>query len=53
MKEVAEYAMFSRREMERRYALARDGMAARGPDALLVTGEENFHYFGESPTGRG
>jgi Xaa-Pro aminopeptidase len=45
MKGVAEFAMFSRREMDRRYALAREGMAVRGLDALLVTGEENFQYF--------
>jgi Xaa-Pro aminopeptidase len=45
MKDVAEYAMFSRREMERRYASAQEAMAARGLDALLVTGEENFQYF--------
>ena len=45
MKDAAEYAMFSRREMDRRYALAQRGMAARGLDALLVTGEENFQYF--------
>jgi Xaa-Pro dipeptidase len=45
MKDVAEYAMFSRREMGRRYALAQEKMTARGLDALLVTGEENFQYF--------
>ena len=45
MKDVAEYAMFSRREMERRYASAQEAMTARGLDALLVTGEENFQYF--------
>jgi Xaa-Pro aminopeptidase len=45
MKDVAEYAMFSRREMDRRYALAQEKMTARGLDALLVTGEENFQYF--------
>jgi Xaa-Pro dipeptidase len=45
MKEVAEYAMFSRREMDGRYARAREGMAARGLGALVVTGEENFQYF--------
>jgi Xaa-Pro dipeptidase len=45
VKERAEYALFSRWEMDRRYARARDAMAARGLDALLVTGEENFQYF--------
>jgi Xaa-Pro dipeptidase len=45
MKDVVEYAMFSRREMDRRYASAQEAMAARGLDALLVTGEENFQYF--------
>ena len=37
--------MFSRREMDRRYAPAQEAMTARGLDALLVTGEENFQYF--------
>src|SRR5215470_11742922 len=45
MNERAEYALFSRREMDRRYARAQEAMAARGLDALLVTGEENFQYF--------
>jgi Xaa-Pro dipeptidase len=45
MKDAAQYAMFSRPEMDRRYAQAQEGMAARGLDALLVTGEENFQYF--------
>lgn len=40
-----EYAMFSRGEMERRYARAREEMDRRGIDALFVTGEENFQYF--------
>ena len=40
-----EYAMFSRQEMERRYASAREEMDRRGMDALFVTGEENFQYF--------
>lgn len=40
-----EYAMFSREEMERRYARAREEMDRRGMDALFVTGEENFQYF--------
>jgi Xaa-Pro dipeptidase len=45
VRDVAEYAMFSRSEMDRRYARARAGMVARGLDALLVSGEENFQYF--------
>ena len=45
MKLDAEYGMFSRREMDRRYAGARSLMRERGLDALLVTGEENFQYF--------
>src|SRR5215831_7214328 len=45
MNERAEYALFSRREMDRRYARAQEAMTARGLDALLVTGEENFQYF--------
>ena len=40
-----EHALFSRTEMERRYARARQGMARRGFDALLISGEENFQYF--------
>ncbi len=40
-----EYAMFSRGEMKRRYARAREEMDRRGMDALFVTGEENFQYF--------
>lgn len=40
-----EYAMFSRQEMERRYARAREEMDRRGIDALFVTGEEYFQYF--------
>ena len=39
-----EYAQFSRAEMTRRYDRARDLMARRGIDALLVSGEENFQY---------
>ena len=39
------YAMFSRGDMERRYVRARELMARRGLDALLVTNEENFQYF--------
>jgi len=45
MKHVAEYAMFSREEMDRRYARAQERLAALGLDVLLVTGEENFQYF--------
>jgi Xaa-Pro aminopeptidase len=45
LRDTAEYPMFSRTEMDRRYARAREAMAARGIDALLVTGEENFQYF--------
>jgi Xaa-Pro aminopeptidase len=45
MRDTAEYPMFSRAEMDRRYAGARELMAARGIDALLITGEENFQYF--------
>jgi Xaa-Pro aminopeptidase len=45
MKDVVEYAMFSRREMDRRYASAQEAMTVRGLDALLITGEENFQYF--------
>lgn len=40
-----EFAMFSRAEMERRYAGARELMARQGIDCLLVSGEENFQYF--------
>ena len=36
--------MFSRGEMERRYARARELMSERGLDGLLITGEENFQY---------
>ena len=45
MLDTAEYALFSRREMDRRYARARGMMAERGIDALIITGEENFQYF--------
>lgn len=44
-KEDLEYAMFSRAEMERRYARARERMSERKLDALLITGEHNFQYF--------
>ena len=43
--EDLEYAMFSRKEMEGRYARARELMERRGIDALLLSGEENFQYF--------
>ncbi len=43
--EDLEYAMFSRKEMESRYARARELMERRGVDALLISGEENFQYF--------
>jgi hypothetical protein len=36
------YAMFSKRDMERRYARARELMAQRKLDALFITGEYNF-----------
>lgn len=39
-----QYAMFSRSEMDRRYARIREMMGERGIDALFVTGEENFQY---------
>ena len=42
---AVQYAMFSRAEMERRYARARALMAERELDALLISGEENFQYF--------
>ncbi|MEE9247263.1 MAG: Xaa-Pro peptidase family protein [Dehalococcoidia bacterium] len=40
-----EYAMFSRTEMERRYNRARELMAEKQLDVLLITGDHNFHYF--------
>ena len=40
-----EYHLFTRAEMERRYARARELMGQRGIDALFITGEENFQYF--------
>lgn len=43
--EALEYALFSRKEMARRYARARELMGQREIDALLITGEENFQYF--------
>lgn len=41
---VLEYAHFSRDEMNRRYARARELMADRNIDALIVSNEENFQY---------
>jgi Xaa-Pro aminopeptidase len=43
--ESAPYAMFSRKEMNRRYARAQAMMAELGLDALLITGEANLQYF--------
>ena len=43
--ETLDYTMFSRAEMERRYAWARSRMDERKIDALLITGEHNFQYF--------
>jgi Xaa-Pro dipeptidase len=37
--------MFTRGEMDRRYAAARALMELKGLDSLLITGEENFQYF--------
>ena len=39
------WAAFSKEDIEKRHARARDMMAAKGLDALLVTNEENFQYF--------
>ncbi len=47
------YAMFSQAEMERRYARARELMAPRGLDALLISGDENFQYFAAAHAGIG
>ncbi len=45
------YAMFSREEMDRRIVRARSLMAQSDLDALLITGEHNFHYFvGAAPS---
>ena len=43
--ETLEYALFTKAEMESRYARARDHMARLHIDALLISGEENFQYF--------
>ena len=45
VKDTTAYPVFSRAEMDRRYARAREVMARRQIDALLITGEENFQYF--------
>jgi Xaa-Pro dipeptidase len=42
--ENLKYAMFSHQEMQARYTRARELMAQRNIDALLVSGEENFQY---------
>ncbi len=39
------WAAFSKEDIERRHSRAREMMAAKGLDALLVTNEENFQYF--------
>ena len=39
------WAAFSKEDIEKRHARARNMMAAKGLDALLVTNEENFQYF--------
>ncbi len=45
------YPMFSPQEMDRRLARARDLMGLHDLDALLITGEHNFHYFvGAAPS---
>lgn len=45
MKDKIEYPLFTRQEMDRRYNKVREFMAERKIDVLLITGEENFHYF--------
>src|SRR5215831_8445760 len=45
MLDKVEYPLFTRAEMDRRYARARELMAAQSLDALVITGEENFQYF--------
>jgi Xaa-Pro dipeptidase len=45
MLDRVEYPLFSRAEMDRRYARARELMAEQSLDALVITGEENFQYF--------
>ena len=39
------WAAFSKEDIEKRHGRAREMMAAKGLDALLVTNEENFQYF--------
>ena len=39
------WAAFSKEDIDKRHKRAREMMAARGLDALLVTNEENFQYF--------
>ena len=39
------WAAFSKEDIEKRHSRAREMMAAKGLDALLVTNEENFQYF--------
>ena len=48
MKDKIEYSLFSRKEIDRRYDKARTLMAEKKIDVLLITGEENFHYFSGS-----
>ena len=42
---AAQWAAFSRADIERRWRRARGQMADAGLDVLLVTNEENFQYF--------
>ena len=42
---IGAWAAFTKEDIELRHARARQMMAARGLDALLVTNEENFQYF--------
>ena len=39
------YAMFSQKEMMRRWQCAQDLMLQEGLDVLMISGEENFQYF--------
>lgn len=39
------YAMFSEKEMMRRWQCAQDLMLEQGLDVLMISGEENFQYF--------
>jgi Xaa-Pro aminopeptidase len=45
MKDSIEYPLFTCKEMDRRHNRARDLMGEQSMDCLIVTGEENFHYF--------